>query len=129
MAKATNQRVKRKGISKSKPASRGKSKSKKSCAAAPPVNPQRIMQMAWGFAAPMIAEAALRNGVFDAMDGGAKTIAQISEKTNTSQRGLSILLDGLVGIGLVHRRGKNSRWPPTPRRFSCIISLILWAGC
>jgi 3-hydroxy-5-methyl-1-naphthoate 3-O-methyltransferase len=71
----------------------------------PPVNPGRIMEMVWDFARPMLAEAALHLGVFDAMNEGAKTIAQISEKTQASSRGISALLDGLVGIGLISRKG------------------------
>ncbi|HEX4123627.1 MAG TPA: class I SAM-dependent methyltransferase, partial [Tepidisphaeraceae bacterium] len=73
--------------------------------------------MAWGFAPPMIAEAALQTGIFDAMDAGAKTIAQISEKTDTSKRGLTILLDGLVGIGLVSRRGEKFTLAPDAAAF------------
>src|SRR5208283_4918904 len=90
--------------------SKGKTKSK-------PVTPQRIMEMVWGFAPPLIAEAALHTGVFDAMDGGAKTAAEIAEKTNTSARGIGILLDGLVGIGLVRRRGDKFVLAPDTAAF------------
>jgi ubiquinone/menaquinone biosynthesis C-methylase UbiE len=83
----------------------------------PPVNPGRIMEMVWDFARPMIAEAALHLGVFDAMDKGAKTAAQISEKTGASPRGIRILLDGLVGIGLITRRGNDFKLAPDTAAF------------
>ncbi|MGA3068294.1 MAG: methyltransferase [Tepidisphaeraceae bacterium] len=82
-----------------------------------PVTPQRIMEMVWGFAPPLIAETALQLGVFDAMDAGAKTPAQIYEKTKTSPRGIAILLDGLVGIGLIHRRGETFTLAPDTAAF------------
>src|SRR5437016_2363928 len=88
-------------VARRKPASRSKL-----------VNPKRIMEMVWGFAPPLIAEAALQTGVFDAMDAGAKTAAQIGEKTNTSPRGIAILLDGLVATGLVERRGETFKLAP-----------------
>jgi SAM-dependent methyltransferase len=107
MAKTRKKKiVKRKSVSKSKPAARSN-----------PVTPQRIMEMVWGFAPPMIAEAALHNGIFDAMDAGAKTLSQIREKTNTSLRGITILLDGLIATGLVHRRGENFILAPDAAAF------------
>ena len=36
------------------------------------VTPQRIMQFAWGYAPPLILEAAIRHRVFDVLDGGRK---------------------------------------------------------
>lgn len=107
MAKSrTTKNAKRKSNSKSKPAARSAS-----------VNPKRIMEMVWGFAPPLIAEAALHCGVFDAIDGGAKTIAEIGQKTNTSPRGIATLLDGLVAIGLVQRRGDSFALAPDTAAF------------
>jgi ubiquinone/menaquinone biosynthesis C-methylase UbiE len=115
MAKtATKKHVNRKSIQKPKHAARSKTKP---AAASHPITPQRIMEMTWGFAAPLIAEAALQNGVFDAMDAGAKSVAQIAEKTNTSPRGIAILLDGLVGIGLISRRGEKFTLAPDTAAF------------
>lgn len=82
-----------------------------------PVTPRRIMEMTWDFARPMLAESALHLGVFDAMDKGAKTIAQISDRTGASTRGITGLLDGLVGIGLIHRRGDQFKMAPDTAAF------------
>lgn len=89
---------------------RGKSKSKQ-------VTPQRIMEMVWDFARPMMAEAALHLGVFDAMSQGARTAARISERTGASPRGVAALLDGLVGTGLINRRGENFTLAPDTAKF------------
>jgi 2-polyprenyl-3-methyl-5-hydroxy-6-metoxy-1,4-benzoquinol methylase len=78
----------------------------------PGVNPGRILEMVWDFGRPMIAEAALHLGVFDVMDRGAKTIDQISEQTQASKRGIKSLMDGLVAIGLVTRRGEQFKLAP-----------------
>ena len=96
----TTKRPRRKAASKSKP-----------------VTPQRIMEMVWDFARPMLAEAALHLGVFDAMSRGARTVAQISQQTNASTRGIAALLDGLVGIGLINRRGEQFTLAPDTAAF------------
>src|SRR5690349_17789776 len=52
------------------------------------VTPERIMQLAWGFTAPMIIEAAVKHGIFDAIDAGGPLLAeQVAQRTNTSPRG------------------------------------------
>lgn len=82
-----------------------------------PVTPRRIMEMVWDFTHPLMAEAALRLGVFDAMDAGAKTIDHISQRTQASPRGIAALLDGLVAIGLVVRRGEQFKLAPDTAAF------------
>ncbi len=75
------------------------------------------MEMVWDFARPMIAEAAIKLGVFDAMSEGARTIAQISQRTGASTRGIAALADGLVGIGLINRRGQQFTLAPDTAEF------------
>src|SRR4051812_13779527 len=67
------------------------------------VTPERIMQMAWGFSAPLIIEAAVRQGVFDAIDaaGGPVDVAEVATRTKAAPRGLRILLNALVGVQLL----------------------------
>lgn len=52
----------------------------------PQATPGRIMQFAWGFAPPLIIEAAIRRHVFDALDGGSKTAEQVSAETDNPAR-------------------------------------------
>jgi 2-polyprenyl-3-methyl-5-hydroxy-6-metoxy-1,4-benzoquinol methylase len=62
------------------------------------VSPERIFQFAWGHSAPLILEAAIRNRVFDVLDEGPKTVAQVAADTGASERGLTILMNALVGF-------------------------------
>jgi hypothetical protein len=62
------------------------------------VTPERIMQIAWGYAAPLILEAAIRHRVFDTLDSGPKDIREVEKATGASARGLAAILDALVGF-------------------------------
>jgi len=46
---------------------------KMSASSQPQVTPERIMQFVWGYAPPLILEAAIRHRVFDVLDGGTDT--------------------------------------------------------
>src|SRR5215813_8524148 len=63
--------------------------------------PERLMQFTFGFAPPLIIEAAIRHRVFDLLDEGAETIDQLCAQTRTSARGLRALLNALVGLELL----------------------------
>ena len=68
-----------------------------------PATPQRIQQMAWGYGPPLIIEAALRNGVFDALDGGTKSVEEVAAITGASPRGLRIVMNALAGLELLSK--------------------------
>jgi len=71
--------------------------------------PERIFNTAWGYTAPLILEAAIRNGVFDTLDSGPMTIEEISKATGASLRGLRAILNALVGLEfLVKKDGSYS---------------------
>src|SRR5690606_33979770 len=70
---------------------------------APAPTPQRIMEMAWAFAAPLMLEAAIKNRVFDVLDEGPKDLAGLAAATEASQRGLRALCDALVGFDFLTR--------------------------
>lgn len=65
--------------------------------------PEKIMQYAWGYAPPLIIEAALRNGVFDALENGPQTVAQAAGVTGASERGLTSIMNALIGLQLLTR--------------------------
>jgi len=77
------------------------------------VTPDRIMQYAFGYAPTLILEAAIRNKVFDAIDDSPKTVAEISQITGASERGLRAILNALVGFEFVSRddAGRYSNAP------------------
>ena len=68
-----------------------------------PLTPERIMQMAWGYVPPLVLEAAIRHRVFDVLDSGPKTIAQLSQQTKASARGLSAIAHALVGLNFLSK--------------------------
>jgi ubiquinone/menaquinone biosynthesis C-methylase UbiE len=63
--------------------------------------PERLMGFTFGFAPPLIIEAAIRHRVFDLLDAGAKTVHDICTQTSTSTRGMRVLLNALVGLELL----------------------------
>ena len=76
-----------------------------------PVSPERLMAFTFGFAPPLMIEAAIRHGVFNALDKGAKTIDVLCVETGTSPRGLRIVLNALVGLDLLSKgRGSHRRY-------------------
>ena len=67
------------------------------------VTPERIGQLVWGYAPPLILEAAIRHRVFDVLDDGPKTAEEIEEATGASVRGLSAIMNALVGLNLLSK--------------------------
>jgi precorrin-6B methylase 2 len=79
------------------------------------------MQMAWGYAPPLIIEAAIRNKVFDVLDGGAKTAAEVASATGASVRGLRILMNALTGLELL-TKDTAGRYSLTPESSTFLVS-------
>jgi SAM-dependent methyltransferase len=71
------------------------------------------MQFGFAYASPLIIGAAVNSKVFDALEGDAKTIEQVSRETGASERGLRAIMNALVGLQLLKkdRRGKYSLTP------------------
>src|ERR1700678_4219337 len=83
-----------------------------------PVTPERIQQFAWGYAPPLVLEAAIRHRVFDILDNGPKTVSEIHAATGASERGLTAILNVLVGLSFLAKdeQGKYSL-PPESETF------------
>jgi len=73
-----------------------------------PITPERIMQIAWGYAPPLIIEAAVRHGVFDLLAKGPKNLDEVVAHTGASQRGLRVILNALTGLKLLSKDGKGN---------------------
>ncbi len=69
----------------------------------PQVTPERIWQFAFGYAPPLMIEAAIRHRVFDILDAGPACVDQIADRSGASRRGLRIVLNALVSLGLLSR--------------------------
>ena len=65
------------------------------------------MQSAWGYTGTLILDAALRAGIFDLLDKGPKTAAEIVAATGNSQRGVTSILNALVGLQFLKREGER----------------------
>jgi precorrin-6B methylase 2 len=75
--------------------------------------PQRLFQMAFAYAAPLMIEAALEHRVFDILDGGAKSVDEVANESGASPRGLRALMNGLIALEVVSKdaEGKYSLTP------------------
>ena len=82
-------------------------------AATPNLSPERLLQFTFGFAPPVMIEVAIRHGIFDVLDEGAKTIEQLCVETRTSKRGLRAVLNALVGLEILSKDDKE-RYALTP---------------
>lgn len=71
--------------------------------AAPAASPARLMQLAWGFAPPLIIEAAVESGFFDAVAGRSMNASELAAATNCSERGVTAVMDSLIGLALAAR--------------------------
>jgi ubiquinone/menaquinone biosynthesis C-methylase UbiE len=85
------------------------------------VTPERLMQFAWGYAPTLILEAAIRNRVFDVLDGHPMTLAEVSKATGASTRGLSAVMNALVGLAFLSK-DDNGSYSLTPESEAFLVS-------
>jgi ubiquinone/menaquinone biosynthesis C-methylase UbiE len=85
------------------------------------VTPERLMQFAFGYAPPLMIEAAVRIGIFDALADGPRTLEEVVGKTDASERGLRALMDGLVGLELLARL-PDGRYALSPESEAFLVS-------
>lgn len=85
-----------------------------------PLTPERIMQFAWGCMPTLTIEAALHHKIFDLLDTGPKTIAQLANESGTSQRGLKAILNALVGLQFLAK--SDDRYSLTPESATFLVS-------
>jgi hypothetical protein len=85
------------------------------------ITPERLMQFTFGFAPPLIIEAAIRHRVFDVLDEGAKTVEKMCAETRTSLRGLRAILNALVGLELL-AKDNEGRYVLTPESATFLVT-------
>ncbi len=85
------------------------------------VTPERIMQMAWGYVPPLVLEAAIRHHVFDVLDSGPKDIWEVQKATGASARGLTAIMDALVGLNFLSKDEQN-RFSLTPESSTFLVT-------
>ena len=82
--------------------------------------PERIQQLWFAYAPPLILEAAVRHRVFDVLDAGPKTVEQVAAVTGASIRGLRALMNALVGLQFLTRKGEA--YALTPESATYLVS-------
>jgi SAM-dependent methyltransferase len=75
------------------------------------------MQLVWGFQPTFILATATRLSLFDHLRGSPKTIEQLASDTNSSVRGLTALLNALVALQFLARRGDSYTLTPESSAF------------
>src|SRR6516162_7539143 len=85
-----------------------------------PITPERILQIAWGFAPPLILATALNYRLFDVLDEAPQTVEELATRTGASVRGLTAILNALVGLELLASRG--GRYTLTPESAAFFVS-------
>lgn len=78
------------------------------------------MQIAWGYAPLLIVDAALQQGVFDRLDKGPRSLAELVAETGASARGLTAILNALVGLKLL--APEADRYALTPESAAFLVS-------
>jgi SAM-dependent methyltransferase len=81
------------------------------------VTPERLLGLGFAYAPPLVIAAAVNNKVFDSLEQGPKTVAQISKETGSSQRGLRMIMDALVGLELLGKNHNEYSLMPESRAF------------
>ena len=75
------------------------------------------MQLAWSFAPGLVVEAAVQHGVFERLDQGPRSVADLAAETGASIRGLTAILNVLVGLELLAREGDRYALTPESAAF------------
>jgi hypothetical protein len=72
------------------------------------LTPQRLMQLSFGYAPPLIVEAAVKYHLFDLLGGSPKTAEQLAREARVSVRGVTAICNALVGRSWSRLRLRNS---------------------
>jgi ubiquinone/menaquinone biosynthesis C-methylase UbiE len=86
-----------------------------------PLTPQRLGQMAWSFAPPLIVEAAMKHRVFDLLDRGPRTVEDVAREAGISPRGLRAIMNALVSFDLLARDAQQ-RYALTPESATFLVT-------
>lgn len=85
------------------------------------VTPERIQQLSFAFAPPLLLEGGIRLGVFDALHANSQTHEQLASALQCSPRGMRILADALVGLNLLAKSDEGA-YSLTPESATFLVS-------
>lgn len=83
-----------------------------------PVSADRIMQLAWGYAPTMVLETAVRHRIFDRLQT-PRTLEELAAESRLSRRGLTPLLNCLIGLEFLRR--EEGRYSLTPESAAFLV--------
>jgi len=78
------------------------------------------MQLSWGYAPPLIIEAAVKHRLFDLLEVSPKTAAQLAKEAGIALRGVTAIGNALVGLRLLTRN--RERYALTPESAVFLVS-------
>jgi ubiquinone/menaquinone biosynthesis C-methylase UbiE len=78
------------------------------------------MQLSWGYAPPLIIEAAVKHRLFDLLDASPKTASQLAKASGASLRGVTAIGNALVGLRLLAL--DRGRYRLTPESAAFLVS-------
>ena len=84
------------------------------------LTPERLQQLGFAYAPPLIISAAVNNKIFDSLEGGAKTVEQLKKQTGADARGLRAIMNALVGLDLL-KKDRQARYSLTPESEAFLI--------
>src|SRR5438477_4206924 len=85
------------------------------------VTPERLMELSFSYAPPLIISAAVGNKVFDTLENGAKNAKDVAKQTGASTRALKILMNALVGLDLL-KKDRQGKYLLTPESAAFLVS-------
>src|SRR5689334_10678051 len=92
-----------------------------SASSTPTVRPDRILEMVWGYAPPIILATAIQAKVFDLLDAGPKTVDELAKASGNSARGLRAIMNALVGFQFLSKT-PDGRYALTPESAAFLVS-------
>jgi 3-hydroxy-5-methyl-1-naphthoate 3-O-methyltransferase len=84
------------------------------------ITPERLLQLAWGFAPPLIVGAAVQHRVFDLLEQEPKTAEQVAVESGASLRGIRAIMNALIGLQLLTKDGAG-RYSLTPESAAFLV--------
>jgi ubiquinone/menaquinone biosynthesis C-methylase UbiE len=76
------------------------------------LSPEALLQMSFSFAPSRVLSAGLQLAVFSHVAAGKKSVAEIAQAAEASERGMRMLLDALVSLQLLIRKGDGYELTP-----------------
>jgi len=81
------------------------------------LNPEILHQLHFSFVPSRVLSAGLRLGVFSHIAGGRRTVSAVARAAGGTERGIRMLLDALVPLGLLSKRSSSYALTPLAARY------------